>query len=153
MEIRFPDALHVLDAGHPDCLDWRQVTFSIDQHLQNMHLCFRLRRKAGGRRPQDVAACQQFRAELDRIVEQFYRQIDESFDARDEGPLNPLFRMTGSHGFSDNGSRSPSITFGFNGEALPNFMLMSNHKLMQARSILSDIAQHTKARRDRTIRL
>lgn len=148
MLITFPDTLHVLDAGHPDCLDWRRVTLSIEQHLQNMHLSFTLRRKAGGRSPSQIFDCYQFRAELDRITETFYRRIDPAFDEAQSLPLNPLFQMARSRGYGDCGKRSPAISFGFHGDQLPNFIEFSNHQSMQARQIFSEIARETAKRRD-----
>jgi hypothetical protein len=151
MEIRFPDTLHVLDAGHPEHLDWRRVTFGIHQHLQNVHLYFVLRRKAGGRSISELARCRQFWGELDRIVEEFYRLIDPEF-AQQEEPYHLLFQKVGS-GLGDDGNRSPSMSFSFHADRLPNFFEFSNHQTLQARSIFSELAQRTKARRDRAIRL
>ena len=151
MEIRFPDTLHVLDAGHPDYLDWRRVTFGIHQHLQNVHLFFVLRRKAGGRSISELANCRQFWGELDRIVVDFYRQIDPGLAPENE-PCNLLFRRVAA-GLGDDGNRSPSMSFSFHADNLPNFFDFSNHRRMQARTVFSEVAQRSKLRRDRAIRL
>jgi hypothetical protein len=149
MYLQFTDPLYLIDAQHPEYLDWRKVYLSIEETPSQIRMYFKVARKSDGRSVQQLAQSMQFIQGLEVATQQFYCSIDDA-GPRDEVHIRAALNEVTRKSWADDGAGDPYIFLRFRnkyGDPFPTLRGRSNHELLKIQQKFSSLSAYTDARR------
>jgi hypothetical protein len=155
MYLEFADPLYLIDAQHPEYLDWRKVYLSIEETPSQIRLYFKVARKADGRSVQQLVQCEQFIRGLEDEIQRFYCSIDDA-GPRDEVHIRAALNEVTRKSWADDGAGDPYIFLRFRnkyGDPFPTLRGRSNHDLLKIQRKFSSLSAFTDTRRNSSVRL